>query len=236
MALKPLVSGRDPLCFDGYDGDYLRVKGGEILQLSSVAVPGADLAAQDSFDGYVNTSAAQKRPVLKLAFGTSGPAYLADDGVAGYGTLFGTVVGAVSGKGATGGAVLGPHTATGSGKLTAWDKPGLYAVSLDACDPDATDGLQPTNTVIAPGDPLCFYIADSGTTAATRGFLTPRSGGDDGGAVGSKVVGTFVEFATNGALVNTPNYLVAALNSPSGTSAQLGRYSFAVFNFIGTGF
>jgi len=34
--------------------------------------------------------------------------------------------------------------------------------------------------------------------------------------VGKTVVGHLVEFTTNGSLVTTPNYLVAALNSPSG--------------------
>ena len=57
----------------------------------------------------------------------------------GYGTLFGAVVGGTVGQQVNGpttftGAILGPHTSTGSGKTTCWDKPGLYAVSLDAVD------------------------------------------------------------------------------------------------------
>ena len=241
MALKILNPGVQPLGqFDGLDADYLKVKGGEVLQLTSVSKykSGADKAAKDSFDGYINKTGTPDypfRPALALASGSSAPIFLADDGVAGYGTLFGTVVGGVAGQLSTGGAVLGPHTATGSGKLTAWDKPGLYAVSLDACDPQAADGLQPTNVAIGVGAALRFYTDSASSSGATKGFLTPRSSGADGlgGTVGSKVAGYFVEFATNGSLVNTPNYLVSALNSPSGTPAAAGQFAYAVFHFVG---
>ena len=228
MALKLLSPGLNPLgMFDGLDADYLNVKGGEVLQFTSVTSAGSDKAAKDAFDGYVNTSSAAHRPALKLATSESAPIFLADDGVAGYGTLFGTVVGGISGQ-VTSGSALGPHTATASGKLTAWDKPGLYAVSLDACDLDAADGLQPTNVGLAVGDALRFWKAASGVRA-TKGMLTP----DSGGSISSKVAGYFVEFATNGSLVNTPNYLVAALNSPSGSPAVTGQFGYAVFSFIG---
>lgn len=230
MALKLLNSGMNPLGqFDGLDADYLNVKGGEVLQFAAVSATGSDKAAKDAFDGYVNTSSSAKRPVLKLATSDSAPIFLADDGVAGYGTLFGTVVGGVAGQVATGGSVLGPHTATASGKLTAWDKPGLYAVSLDACDLDSADGLQPTNTALAVGDSLFYFTADKGARGG-KGFLSP----DAGAGISTKVAGYFVEFATNGSLVNTPNYLVSALNSPGGLGGSLaGQYAYAVFSFIG---
>lgn len=228
MALKILNPGMNPLGqFDGLDADYLNVKGGEVLQFGSVTDAGSDKAAKDAFDGYVNPAGVANRPVLKLATSSDAPIFLADDGVAGYGTLFGTVVGGVAGQLSTGGAVLGPHTATASGKLTAWDKPGLYAVSLDACDLDSTDGLQPTNTGLSVGAPLYYFVADQGARGG-KGFLTP-----DSGVSGTKIAGYFVEFATNGSLVNTPNYLVAALNSPSGSPAVTGQFAYAVFHFAG---
>ena len=86
------------------------------------------------------------RPIVTTTFGTvaatDGPFYLTDDGTAsngsppssGYGTLFGSLVGGNVGQVVTGGTLLGPHTAAGSGKITLWMNPGLYGVSLDALD------------------------------------------------------------------------------------------------------
>jgi hypothetical protein len=196
--------------------------------------PGTDLAASDSFDGYVNPSATQKRTVVRLypaAFDTDGygPAMLSDDGIKGYGTLFGTVVGSTVGQKSYGpnstvaaADLLGPHSAKGSGKITCWDKQGLYAVSLDACDTAAGTGLQPTNQTLGAGAKL--YVMNDGT-----GRLTAANSGSKL----TKVVGRFVEFESTGSLVSTPSRLVAALNSPSGSvsSVGLGQYNFAVFWF-----
>jgi hypothetical protein len=66
------------------------------------------------------------------------------------------------------GAILGPATQTGSGKITAWDKQGLYAVSLTSCDTAVTTGLQPTNTTLDVGAAITF---------SNTGLLTPTSGG-----------------------------------------------------------
>lgn len=223
MALKLLQPGIQPLGqFDGYDLDFLTLKGGEVVSFISVLKTGTDKAAADSFDGYTAPSA-PKRPViatLPYVSAATRPLMLADEGIAGYGTLFGTVVGGTVGQVSTGGTVLGPHTAQGSGKVTCWDKPGLYAVSLDACDTTASTGLQPTNTTLAAGGVLYAN--------ATTSLLTPNT---SGGFDSSKVVGHFVDFETNGSLVNTPNRLVAALNSPSGvvTSVVAGSFAFAVF-------
>ena len=223
MALQPRQALLPIGQFDGYDGDYLTLKGGEVVTLISVSATGTDKAAADSFDGYVNPSSVAKRPVVtKTLASTSRPLFLADEGISGYGPLFGTVVGGVVGQVATGGSVLGPHTATGSGKVTCWDKPGLYAVSLDACDTTASTGLQPTNTTLDTGAALY---------ATSAGLLTPTLASSAGGA--GPVVGRFVEFETNGSLVNTPNRLTAALNSPSGAVSSVGPRSFnyAVFMF-----
>jgi hypothetical protein len=213
MALKLLQPGVQPLGqFDGYDNDYLTLKGGEVVTLIAFPVAVADKAAYDSKDGYVNPSGVQKRPVVTRDLdGRTGsrPLFLADEGVAGYGTLFGSVVGGTVGQSVSG-AVLGPHTATGSGKVTLWDKPGLYGVSLDACDTNATTGLQPTHPTLKTGDPLY---------ATVTGLLTPAVGS----AFEAVVVGRFIQFETNGSLVQTPNKLV--------TSIGLQSFSYAVFDF-----
>lgn len=228
MSLKLLQPGVQPLGqFDGLDTEFLTLKGGEIVTFGSVAVPSTDKAASDSFDGYVNTSGSQRRTVVtKTLVSTSRPLMLADDGILGYGTLFGTVVGGTVGQSTFGpnstvpaSALLGPHTATGSGKVTCWEKPGLYAVSLDACDTNASTGLQPTNTTLATGAALY---------PTSAGLLTPNSGA---AVSGTLVVGRFIEFDTNGSLVSTPNKLVAALNSPSGTTLSTQTFAFATFYF-----
>jgi hypothetical protein len=223
MALKLLQPGIQPLGqFDIKDGDAANIKGGEVVTLVSLALPSSDLAASDVYDGYVNADTVKKRVYATNTIASdSRPLFLADDGIAGYGTLLGSVVGGTVGQqvgtggtGVRGGAVLGPHTTTGSGKLTLWDKAGLYAVSLDgAADSTAGTGLVPSNTTLDTGDELY-------TTAAGR--LTP------GAHVGSTVVGRFVDFTTNGSLVTTPNYLVAAFNLPISAT---NLYSFATFYF-----
>lgn len=237
MSLKLLQPGTQPLGqFDGLDTEVLTLKGGEVVTFTAVATPGQpgvtasgfDQAAYDVFDGYVNPSGTAKRPaVTKTLVSSSRPLMLADDGILGYGTLFGAVVGGTVGQQVNGpnsytGAVLGPHTATGSGKVTCWDKPGLYAVSLDACDTAATTGLQPTNTTLTVGTALTYSAA---------GLLTPV--GSPAAVASAPVVGRLVEFATNGSLVTTPNYLTAALNSPSGNVSSVGprSFAFAVFAF-----
>ena len=218
MALKLLQPGTQPLGqFDGKDAEVLTLKGGEIVTFTSVtATTATDAGSADVFDGYVN-AAAPKRVVVTRTVATSArPLMLADDGIAGYGTLFGTVVGGTVGQVSTGGTVLGPHTATGSGKVTLWDKPGLYAVSLDACDTATADGLTTTNTGLATGASLTFVPASS-----SGGQLTPV--GSTAAAGNTVVVGHFIDFESNGSLVNTPNRLVSSLATPA--------YSFAVFHF-----
>jgi len=231
MSLKLLQPGTQPLGqYDGLDAEVLTLKGGEVVTLVSSNLSANDKAAADSFDGYTNAGSAPKRPVVtKTLSDTSRPLFLADEGITGYGTLFGAVVGGTVGQQVNGpttftGAVLGPHTATGSGKVTCWDKPGLYAVSLDACDTNASTGLQPTNTSVDTGAKLYFTSA---------GLLTPTVASSALGSGAPTVVGRFVDFETNGSLVTTPNRLVAALNSPSGVVTSVGprQFAFATFYF-----
>lgn len=221
MALKLLQPGTQPIGqYDGYDNEITLLKGGEVVTLVSVALSSTDKAAYDSFDGYVNDGVlpSEKRIVVTntLLSGTK-LLMLADEGIAGYGTLLGSMVGETVGQN-TGGTVLGPHTTAGSGKVTCWDKPGLYAVSLDACDTNASTGLQPTNPTLKTGDPLYAKLAG--------GKLSP-----DSSSATTTVVARFVSFETNGSLVNTPNKLSQALNSPTGSPAAAKTFKYAVFYF-----
>lgn len=246
MALKLLQPGIQPLGqFDGLDIDVLTLKGGEVVSFAQVVTagqpgvttPGNDQAAYDVFDGYVNEGGTFKRPAVSRLWGslstltstaTQRPLMLSDEGILGYGTLFGAVVGGTVGQQVNGpttytGAVLGPHTATGSGKCTCWDKPGLYAVSLDAVDTNVTGGLVPTNTGLTVGTALSFTAS---TGLGTGGLLTPQAGTGSIPVTGTPLVGHLVEFNTNQSLVTTPNFLVAALNSPSGNISSVGPRAF----------
>jgi hypothetical protein len=219
MALKPLQADKPLGQFDGFDSTTLSLLGGEVVYLASVVNTNAtDKASYDVFDGY---NFPNLRPVVKLAT-TNGaairPLMLADEGIAGYGTLFGTVVGGTVGQVSTGGAVLGPHSATGSGKVTCWAQPGLYAVSTDAVD-TAAGGLLPTNTLAQPGTPLYYNASGKLTLTANQVASAP-------------IVGSFVEFATNGSLVTTPNSLVGAFNPPDGALVATTRsFTWAILYF-----
>ena len=218
MALELVQPGINPLGqFDGHDDIYLTVKGGEIGTIVGVAAT-EDKGAADVDDGYVNSS--NQRPVVTTAL-TSGdrPLFLIDEGISGYGTLFGSVIGGLAGQIADGvgqynGQVLGPHTAAASGKLTLWDKPGLYAVTLDAVDTTEGTGLIPGSVPVA----AALY-------ATSAGLLTPTSAS----AFEAVVLGRFINFEPykGGSLVTTPVSLVSAANS-SGQASGMHR---AVFTF-----
>ena len=214
MALKLVNQAGNALGqFDGYDFELTSFKGGEVVTFKSYPVGGSDLAAADVFDGYQDFQAQETRTVVtKQVTCLTRPLMLADDGVAGYGTLFGSVVGGTAGA-VAGGVVLGPHTATGSGKITCWHLPGVYAVSLDACDTAAATGLQPTNLTLNAGKALSY---EPGT-----GLLTPAGSPAAGGNL--TVVGNFIEFQSSGSLVTTPSRLVSSLSTRS--------FSYAVFYF-----
>jgi len=204
MALKLLQVGREPLGqFDGYDLDYLTITGGEIGRFISVAYtlqPGAsvDSAAADVFDGY--SPASMTRPAitrtLPATAATYRPLFLLDEGIVGYGTMLGTVVGGVVGQSVpnpsnlVGATVLGPHTATGSGKVTCWDKPGLYGVTTGSLATSLT-----VNSAVQAGDPL--YANTTGNLSATAAESFDFASGNP------TIVGRFVEFGTNGSLVTT---------------------------------
>lgn len=202
MALELVQAGIQPLGqFDGYDALVPFVVGGEVGTLIGIATGQAvDHSAYDASgaDGYVGGGAAPTRPVVTFVLASgSRPLFLLDDGVAGYGTMFGSVLGGTTGQ-IYAGAVLGPSTATGSGKITCWDKPGTYAVTLNAAD-TAADGLVPTNAALAVGAALYATVIGRLTPAAARSFEP------------GLVIGRLINFETlkGGSLVNTPTFLVS---------------------------
>ena len=206
MALKLLQSGFDPISIDGYDADYLTIKGGEVGRLTSVTyawpqTSTSDKASADCYQGYSNLGTTRKvitHTFPAISNGSYRPLYLLDEGTNGYGLMFGSVVGGVIGQTvpnpsdySTFGLNLGPHTAYGSGKVTCWDKPGLYAATLDAVATSVTAA----GSNASPGDAL--YVNTSGQLTLTK------TEAHDNGTGTPTVVGRFHEFATDGSLVTT---------------------------------
>jgi len=197
-------NGRPYGTLDGLDAQVSSFKGGEVVTLTSVALA-ADISAADSAsDGYLLPSSVLKRTVVTktLASGKR-PLFLADEGTTYYGTVFGKVVGGTAGKDVAGSQV-GPGTANRSGKITCWDAPGIYAVTLDAVDTNASTGLTLTNTSLDAGSPLY---------ATTAGILTPNAASS---FEASLVVARFMGFETSGSHVNTQPKFASALNSNKG--------------------
>lgn len=221
MALKPLQASYPLGQFDGVDASASALKGGEVVGFTRLSYTATtDKSAADLADGYVGVSP-KYRPAVTSSL-TSGmrPLFLADEGTTGYGTLFGEVVGGATGQVVSGGAQLGPHTSTGSGKVTIWGNPGLYAVTLDAVDTTAATGLTAENTTLTVGAALY---------ATSAGLLTPNAAA----AFESVVVARFIEFSTNGSLVTSTRAQVSALNSPTGGAAERLGFTQAVIHFAG---
>jgi hypothetical protein len=227
MALVLKQSGLMPYGdFDGLDAPTATLKGGELVTFTATAIgTSIDLEAADVEDGYVGTTSKQRAVLTTAMAAGTKPLFLADEGTTGYGTLFGQVVGGQTGQQVINGAVLGPHTAAGSGKVTIYGQQGFYATTLDACD-TATDGLVPSNATLAPNAPLTYSVL---------GLLTPVGSTKGAAGGGATAVARLVEFSSNGSLVNTPVNLVAALNSPSGSVASVSanRFTMATYWFSG---
>ncbi len=202
MTCQPLYHLPVAMSFDMLDSQLTNVKGGEVVGLTYVAGKlqgGSELAAADVADGYVSFSKkTEPTATLSLVSGIR-PLFLVDDGVAGYGTLFGQTVGGTAGQQVVGSA-LGPHSARGSGKVTCWDGPGIFSISLDAVDTSGANGLTPTNPGLSGNQALY---------ATVNGILTPNSALQ----FENIVVGRFLEFATNGSKVSTPPNLAGAANA-----------------------
>ena len=205
MTLYILQPGLQPLGqFDFLDVDLGNVLGGDFgyWQETGRVNTATEKAAQDALDGYVADQVDAgtpdaTRPVLQLADDTEGgnvAHYLLDDGTAGYGTLFGELIGNPVGLTVTGTA-LGPHTAQGSGKVTAWANPGMYAVSTAALDADVFPQTGNLNDTPLPGGLLYRGAATAQLTRV---------------AVAGYQAALFVEMRSNGSLVTTPGSLVGA--------------------------
>jgi hypothetical protein len=221
MALYILQSGIEPLGqFDVLNTDASTIVGGMIgtWDESLRTQSSTETAAADVFDGYVDAeisesagsgnpgtttgSTAAYRPLIRIADSTttddSKAMFLMDEGISSYGTLFGSVIGMFN----VSGTAVGPSTLTGSGKVTCWDKPGLYAVSFEACysNKNVTNGaLEAGQDTPLPGDCLCRY----GATGKICRYATATN-------PTLNKIGVYIEHATGGSLVHTPAKLVGA--------------------------
>jgi hypothetical protein len=182
MALKLLNPGLRPLGqFDLHDG--VTLLGGEYVELQTFAPePGGD-------EGHAADVGAMIAPAgtvvsFNIATRTAAAAVLgglADEGTNEYGTLFGQVIGSTAGRGTmflgagVGGAAVtaGPASHVASGKVTVFDKEGLYGISgpggssaqLTTDAPAANDVLFSTVGTVGTNDPggvsgqVGFYVA-----------------------------------------------------------------------------
>jgi len=203
MALYPLNPGVVPLGqFDVVDTELANILGGEVMTLTTASRVNSatEVAAQDALDGYTFTDANLRPASTRASTAAQGPLYLADDGNSpDYLTYFGSLTGPLGLGGSETGTRIGPHTASGSGKVTLWDKPGLFAVSVDALAGDFLTALVGAN--VAPGTVLGF------ANGADIGKIAHDACANVVAATG---VGHFVEFSSAPSLVTTPNRLVGA--------------------------
>lgn len=194
--LKPITPGLQPVgFFDMKDTELTGLKGGEVLTLGSATDlnSASETAAYDVRDGYVGPAT---RAVATLATAaTHNYLALADEGSGpDYFTMLGTVVGGKVGLVVSSGSVNGPHTALATGKVTMWDRPGLYEVSIDACAAGFTAAAV---NVLAPGNVLGHTNAGKLAVAASSG-------------VSGTGCAVFAEFSGSPSLVTTPRRLVGA--------------------------
>lgn len=198
--LTPLHPGLQPLSYDIIDTQLESLLGGEVVTLTALSRDNTstETATADVLDGYDYDPLVPLRPGVALATAAVMPNYLADAGKANYFTMLGTMVGSKAGLTISGGTNFGPHTALASGKVTCWDKPGQYVVTVDAL---AATFVSSLTTGLTPGT----VIGHNST-----GKLQHST---NNGAVAATGVATFVEFTGSMSLVTTPAYLVGA--SPS---------------------
>lgn len=199
--LKILQPGTEPLGqFDLEDASLPLMVGGEVGVFKTLD-PATEMYSSTRTGPFVTVS---------LDAATDGELHgLVDDGTSGYGTSFGTVIGGTAGQGtgfgamsSTGTVVVGPSTATGSGKVTLWTKPGLYGVTEDAFVSPAEAGAAATNLNAA-----LHGASALAATAANVGKLT--SDGTDAGAQVALSLG----LATDSSLVSTTDSAVGGSGS-----------------------
>lgn len=198
--------------FDGYDAlsGSSGCLGGEVATLVAYGVTGSDKHAKDIEDGYAVSGLNTVRPIVTTTLGGSetGGFFLTDDGTANYGTLFGSLVGGAVGQVVSGGTVLGPHSAAGSGKITLWMNPGLYGVTLDALDATLA-----ASTSVTIGTALFFTAAGKLCLSAQKVGSAPQ-------------VARFVEFSAGDSLVTTPRSLTRV-----GIAGGMQAFKYAVLTW-----
>ena len=153
MALKLLQPSLRPLGQFDLADDSAAIAGGEIVKLNTDDTT-VDSAAADSHQVGPFVGSAGSFQFVNFTAGTfqqGALCGLADEGEAGYGTQFGTLIGGNTGKGfqvptnmgatlsSSGAVVVGPETHTGSGKVTVWHAAGLYAVNAAATTSSGAD-------------------------------------------------------------------------------------------------
>jgi hypothetical protein len=199
MALLPLQPGLMPLGqFDVLDTDQANIRGGEVmtLGLASRTNTATEKAAADVLDGYNFATPTAQRAVAQLATSAVNLVYLSDGGTGpDYFTLFGTLTGATAGL-VTSGSALGPNNMSGSGKVTLWDKPGLYAVTTNALHANFASTI--TSAGLTPGSVIGYDSAGKLAHSTANG------------AISASGVAYFVEFGSSGSYVTTPARLVGA--------------------------
>lgn len=200
MALYALTGGLNPVgVLDGLNTELTGLLGGEVMTLGTASRVNtlSETASADALDGYTYADANLRAQAILANTAAQVPLFLVDEGTSPkYFTLFGQTTGSL---GLGTGTVLGPHTTLGSGKVTLWQNPGLYAVSVDACAGDFVSALGTSGLV--PGKVLGFG------SGADKGKIAHN-------ACANKVAATgcahFVEFSTEGTYVNTPAKLIGA--------------------------
>jgi len=204
MALFPLQPGMHPLGqFDAINTDLANVRGGEVMTFTVASRTNTltETASPDALDGYTYAETNVRPASTFASTAAQYPLYLSDDGTSpDYLTMLGTLTGPL---GLGDGAVVGPHITSGSGKVTLWDKPGLFAVTVSAMASDFFSAL-PKPAGLVPGAALGFGSgADIGKLShANCANLVANSG-----------VGRFVEVSDRPGLVNTPARLAGAAES-----------------------
>lgn len=200
MALFPANPGLYPVSYDLSDAVSLAsITGGEVGTLTTrTRVNGAtEKAAADVLDGYSYATPGTRAAMTLATTAAQFPLFLLDEGTAGYGTMLGQVIGVPVGLSTTG-TDAGPHSAAASGKATAWDKPGLYVVTVDSLATDFVSTLLAGTAGLVPGASLGFNASSKLAHGACSG------------AVAASGVAHFVEFESAPSLVTTPGHLVGA--------------------------
>tara|TARA_B100000579_G_C22821776_1_gene851029 strand:+ start:1080 stop:1832 length:753 start_codon:yes stop_codon:yes gene_type:complete len=222
MALKILQPGLRPIGQFSWDTDdaYTNLSGGEIGQLAVVGGSDQRTAADvGSESPNVEMSLASGTIGTASAEAPVGPIYICDEGIKGYGTQFGELIGAIAGQATSksGAVVIGPNTSNASGKVTAWHQEGLYGLTAG----HATDGVGGTTDAWENGititttvnAPLTFGLTTAGkwdNPAQTEHFGSMEFQGNDTTADPHRICGYMIGKVNDESLVSTTSFAATA--------------------------